>query len=107
MDSYRNERLLKQGIINNDYIIQPPVNLGLTRQKAEKLASSLSCHDFHRLMFFTFRGLLYRVKKLGGIRVVGEFPNEGGGDAGCVAMDSRDRRVQVFRSIADNPPDPY
>jgi len=86
------------GTIYNKYTITPLINLGLTKQKAESLASQLSVHAIQRLsnIINTRHALCF------------QGASGRGGFAGrtATAEDGR-RRVRALRGMAANPPDPH
>jgi hypothetical protein len=83
------------GTIYNEYTISPLTRLGLTKHKAENLASKLSCHAIHRLTKIINTRHLLHFHGTSGWGVAG------GAEAG------RRRRICATRSMADNPPDPH
>ena len=86
------------GTIYNNYTIAPLINLGLTKQKAESLASQLRDHAIQRLstIINTRHALCFQgVSGRGGLA-----------GRAAAAEDGR-RRVRAHRGMAANPPDPH
>eukprot|EP00983_Pelagomonas_calceolata_P012953 413994-Pelagomonas_calceolata.AAC.1 len=84
------------GTVYNDYSIEPPIHLGVTRQKAISLASKSSRHAIQRLTTFINSRHAQRFQG-----------TSGGGVAGRVAVEIRRARVRASRSMANNSPDPH
>ena len=86
------------GTIYNKYTITPLINLGLTKQKAESLASQLRDHAIQRLstIINTRHALCFQ----------GASGRGGFAGRAATAEDGR-RRVRALRGMAANPPDPH